>query len=284
MTRRPEPQRVPYWSLVVFAGLLALPLAWAMGILAVATIARLAWAGRGARARGRPTPGAGDAGRPTVRLGHDQRGRPVALSEAQLSVHALIVGASGAGKSTTMLRILGEQIAAHRPVVAIDLKGSPAFARALEDAAHRSGRQLRIWTPDGPSQWNPLAHGNATELKDKLIGSERFTEPHYRRAAERYVQCALQVLLATGASPRLDLVVTLMDPRRLAALARRLDGPLGEHVQEYLGSLTPDQVSGVRGLGTRLALLSESQAGPFLGPAGASPAAGSIDLRAGLAG
>ena len=284
MTRHPAPRRVPYWTLVVFAGLLALPFGWAMGIVAAATVARVAWAARGPRTRARARAASGDLGRPTVSLGHDRRGRPVALSEAQLSAHALIVGASGAGKSTTMLRILGEQIAADRPVVAIDLKGSPAFARALEDAAHRSGRRLLIWTPDGPSDWNPLAHGNATELKDKLIGSERFTEPHYRRAAERYVQCALQVLLATGTAPQLNLVVALMDPRRLSALARRLDGPLGEHVQEYLGSLTPDQVSAVRGLGTRLALLSESQAGPFLGPAGASSAAASIDLRAALAG
>ena len=40
----------------------------------------------------------------------------------------------------------------------------------------------------------PLAHGNATELKDKLMSTERFTEPHYMRAAERYVQTVLQVL------------------------------------------------------------------------------------------
>ena len=44
------------------------------------------------------------------------------------------------------------------------------------------------------SSWNPLAHGNATELKDKLIATERFTEPHYQRAAERYLQTAIQVL------------------------------------------------------------------------------------------
>ena len=55
---------------------------------------------------------------------------------------------------------------------------------------------MRILTPDGPSHWNPLAYGNATALKDKLIATERFTEPHYQRAAERYVQTALAVLHA----------------------------------------------------------------------------------------
>ena len=108
------------------------------------------------------------------------------LSDEQLAAHALIVGAAGAGKSTTMLTILSDHIARGRPVVALDMKGSPAFARQLGRAAARAGRGLRVWTPDGPSHWNPLAHGNATALKDMLISTERFSEPHYQRAAERY--------------------------------------------------------------------------------------------------
>jgi conjugal transfer pilus assembly protein TraD len=151
-------------------------------------------------------------------------------------------------------------------VVAIDLKGSPQFARALEAAAVRARRPFAIWTPDGPSHWNPLAHGNPTELKDKLVATERFTEPHYQRAAERYVQTALQLLRGTGREPSLAGVVELMEPRRLAASARRWGGPEAERVADYLTGLSADQLSAVRGLGTRLALLSEGSAGPFLTP------------------
>jgi hypothetical protein len=39
-----------------------------------------------------------------------------------------------------------------------------------------------------------MSISNPTELKDKLIATERFTEPHYQRAAERYVQTVLRVL------------------------------------------------------------------------------------------
>src|SRR6202023_301666 len=106
----------------------------------------------------------------------------------------LILGASGAGKSTTLLTLLTEHVRLGRPVVAIDMKGSPGFADELARAAAAAGRPFALWTPDGPSGWNPLAHGNATELKDKLIATERFTEPHYQRAAERYVQTVLQTL------------------------------------------------------------------------------------------
>src|SRR5205085_12456755 len=150
--------------------------------------------------------------------------------ERELASHGLILGASGAGKTTTLLTILTQLIERGRPVVAIDMKGSPSFARALEHAATAAGRPFRVWSPDGPNRWNPLQHGNATELKDKLIGAERFTEPHYKRAAERYVLNALQVLeqLHPDRAPTLGDVVELMDPRRLAARLRSVPRPLAE--------------------------------------------------------
>ncbi|MGH2867759.1 MAG: type IV secretory system conjugative DNA transfer family protein [Solirubrobacteraceae bacterium] len=273
-----RPRRHPYWTLPAFVVLISIPVTWAL--IAVAALIAVSWgvpAWRSAAARR-----AGQAASATpgqLKLGSDERGRAVWLTPGQLAAHGLIVGASGAGKSTTLLRILGEQIAHGRPVVAIDLKGSPHFARALEAEARAAGRPFALWTPDGPSRWNALAHGNPTELKDKLIATERFTEPHYQRAAERYVQIALQVLHGTGTEPSLAGVVALMEPRRLAATVRRLGGAEADRVQEYLTGLTSDQISAVRGLGTRLALLSEGTAGPFL-----MPGPGGIDLRGSLDG
>jgi hypothetical protein len=260
-------------SVAVAAGLLVAGLA----VMLAPPLIRIATARAGDRAARR------EADRSVV-LGSDPRGRAVALSDRQLAAHALIVGASGAGKSTTMLGILAAQIRRGRPVIAIDMKGSPTFAAALQGASTAAGRGLRIWSPDGPGHWNPLAYGNATALKDKLIGTERFSEPHYQRAAERYVQAVLQVLHERGpeAPAQLDEVVALMEPGRLAAALRGVQGPLAERVDDYLGSLTGDQVSAARGLGTRLALLSESCAGPYLRSGG--PPEHEIDLRLGLEG
>ncbi|HEY6524394.1 MAG TPA: TraM recognition domain-containing protein [Solirubrobacteraceae bacterium] len=274
-----------YGGLALWLAVIVSPSLWvAAGLLVaggalLAAPALLRAAGRRAGARA----AAEDAGT-QVMVGSDPSGRPVALSDRQLAAHALIVGASGAGKSTTMLRIIGDQIQRGRPVIAIDMKGSPSFAAHLEAAAAAAGRGLRVFSPDGPDHWNPLAHGNATALKDKLISTERFTEPHYQRAAERYVQTVLTVIhaRAPGTPAQLDEVVALMEPRRLAASLRGVPEPLAERVLDYLGGLTGDQVSAARGLGTRLALLSESCAGPYLVPGG--PADRLIDLRAGLEG
>ncbi|HUA72112.1 MAG TPA: helicase HerA-like domain-containing protein [Solirubrobacteraceae bacterium] len=268
-------------TLAAFAALILAPTAVAVPLLAV-TAALTAVRGAGLiSARVRSSRGR----EREVLLGVDTRGRVVRLGDDELSAHGLILGASGAGKTTTLLTILSDQIARGRPVVAIDMKGSPAFARVLADAAAAARRPIKVWTLDGGAHWNPLAHGNATELKDKLIGTERFTEPHYQRAAERYIQTALQVLTRARPDrpPTLHEVVALMDPRRLATALRHLDRSDRERVQDYLAGLTPDQHSAIRGLQTRLAVLTESHTGAYLARP-ADPGAPEIDLRASLSG
>jgi hypothetical protein len=175
MSSRPtEAHNRPFWLLPAAIALLLVPATVAHVALAAAILAVTAVSVPG-RASARRADRAARAGGGGVWLGSDLDGRPVVLGDRQLSAHALILGASGAGKSTTMLSILSEHVVRGRPVVAIDMKGSPDFARRLEAAAATAGRPFRIWTLDGPSSWNPLGHGNATELKDKLIATERFT-------------------------------------------------------------------------------------------------------------
>jgi type IV secretory pathway TraG/TraD family ATPase VirD4 len=271
------------WPALAFIALMAMPPGAAIALMLVGLVARTGWrAIQHVRAREADI-AARAADGPTIVIGRDSAGRAVEVPERTLAAHGLILGATGAGKSTTLLTLLSDQIARGRPVIAIDLKGSPGFAADLEKAAQAAGRALIQWSPDGPSHWNPLAAGNATELKDKLLGTERFTEPHYRRAAERYLQLAIQV--AQEASPGQPLtlagVVELMAPERLAVATRRLPRSRAEHVNEYLGSLTPDQNSAIRGLASRLAVLTESHTGPLLEP---DPAERTLDLRRALGG
>jgi len=276
-----------YWLLVAFVALLAAP-PWVTSAVIGLSVARMAF--QAARWVLRRRPGRGKAVTVGIPLGVDRAGGAVAIDERELSGHGLVLGASGAGKTTTLLTILAAQIRQGRPVVAIDMKGSPEFARRLSEAAAAAGRAFTLWTPDGPAHWNPLGHGNATELKDKLIATERFTEPHYQRAAERYVQTVLQVLAAAHPErpSTLDEVVALMDPRRLPVALRGLPRSLTDRVQDYLSGLTPDQHSAIRGLQSRLAILTESHTGRFLATpstVAAAPGGGPfVDVRRALAG
>ena len=66
-------------------------------------------------------------------------------------------------------------------------RGAGGRSGSGRSTAARTGTRSRTATP--------------TELKDKLIATERFTEPHYQRAAERYVQTVLQVLARAHPGP-----------------------------------------------------------------------------------
>jgi type IV secretory pathway TraG/TraD family ATPase VirD4 len=214
-------------------------------------------------------------------LGEDRDHKPVVLADNQLAAHGLIVGATRSGKSTTLLRVLADQIGRGRPVVAVDLKGSPEFGTALVTAAKAAGRPWSVWTPDGNTYWNPLQYGNATELKDKLISTERWSEPHYQRAAERYLQTVLQVLheVRPDRPVTLNAVSQVMDPERVVALLGKCPAEMRNHIGPYLSKLTRDQQSAISGLASRLAVINESHTGAWLQPSDGRD----IDLRRAIA-
>jgi hypothetical protein len=196
--------------------------------------------------------------------------RVIAISDDALGAHALVCGASRAGKSVLVEELARAAIATGHGWVHVDLKGDPDVITALRAEAARWGRSFSCFSLSGGDAWNPLAHGDPSELKDKLIGLECWTEPHYQRAAERYLQLVFRAL---GKGRTLSEVVGLLDPKRLGTFARRLPEQAGDALCAYADGLTRDQQSAVAGLATRLALLAESTAGPLLDGDG-------IDLRA----
>jgi hypothetical protein len=215
-----------------------------------------------------------------IRLGTDSvNGRATGVYLDELQQHALLLGATGSGKTTTLLKITDGAAALGIPVVAIDLKGSPGFGDRLRQTASRHDRGFVHWSLSGTTHWNPLARGDASELKDKLVGMEAWSEPHYKRAAERYLQTVFTVLDALGETPSLRRVVELMDTRALNATLRDAPKDLADRVGAYLDQLahSNDQRSAIAGLSTRLALLADSTAGDLLASP-TDPDAKTIDI------
>jgi hypothetical protein len=184
-------------------------------------------------------------------LGRDvDSGGGVVLTDQQLNLHTVMLGTTGSGKTTTLLTILTDAVRRGVGAVAIDLKGSDGFVQQLAEAARAAGRPFHLWRLDGPGHWNPLAYGDPTELKDKLIGFERFTEPHYQRAAEFYLQRAIQVLrLADHENPvTLGRVVNLLDPSKLQEMLRYVPTDVAGRIGTDLAGMSRDQKSAVMGL------------------------------------
>lgn len=218
--------------------------------------------------------GSGSAGRADggrsgeLLLGYDQRWRTVTVpfGTGAGGTHTLVVGATGSGKTVTQGRIAVAAIAAGMGAVVIDPKGDSGLRGQLMAAARADGRRFLEWTPEGPTAYNPLARGSDTEIADKALGSERFTEPHYLRQAQRYLGHEVRALRAAGEQVTLAGLVEYLDPPNLEQLLRALPDELARSSFAYLDSLGPRQRADLAGVRDRLAVLSESDAGVWLQP------------------
>jgi hypothetical protein len=201
-------------------------------------------------------------------VGRDECGRYVSipLGGSCGGSHALVVGAAGSGKTVTQTWIAVRAIQHGMAAIVIDPKGDRDMCTEVRRAAYLAGRRFVEWTPTGPSVYNPYARGGETEIADKALAGERFTEPHYLRQAQRYLGHLVRALRTAGLEVSLEGIVSHLDPDRLELLVRSLPERKAQKTHDYLDSLTERQRSDLSGVRDRLAILAESDVGQWLEP------------------
>jgi type IV secretory pathway TraG/TraD family ATPase VirD4 len=201
-------------------------------------------------------------------LGCDHRRRPVSIpcGGSGGGTHTLVVGSTGSGKTVTQTWIAMRAIEHGIGAIVIDPKGDRGMRDALRGAASAAGSGFIEWTPQGPSIYNPYARGSETQIADKVLAGERFTEPHYLRQAQRYMGHVVRALRHSGLAVSLRRIVDHLNPAELELLARGLPDSEGQRVHAYLDSLTSRQRGDLGGVRDRLAILAESDIGPWLDP------------------
>src|SRR6185312_6677886 len=107
-----------------------------------------------------------------------------------------------------------------------------------------------------------------TEIADRLLAGEHFTEPHYLRQAQRYLGHAIRALRSCREEVSLAGIVELLDPQALELRMREADAGVAAAGHAYLDSLTPRQLRDLAGIRDRLAILAESEVGRWLGAGG----------------
>jgi type IV secretory pathway TraG/TraD family ATPase VirD4 len=200
-------------------------------------------------------------------VGADERSHPVSIPFGGCDgTHTLVVGATGSGKTVTQAWLAVNAIAHEMGAVVVDPKGDRAMRDELHRAALGAGRRFLEWSPDGESVYNPYARGSETEIADKLLAGERFTEPHYMRQAQRYIGHVVRTLRRSGLEVSLRRIVDHLDPQRLELLARSLPETDAVLTHDYLDSLSARQHRDLSGVRDRLAILTESDVGRWLDP------------------
>ncbi len=203
-----------------------------------------------------------------VAIGFTRRGElvriPVAGSRA---VMTLVLGATGAGKTIVEVLLAIAAIERGHSVIYVDPKGDEFVVEQLRAAAARANRRFLEWDPEGDTIYNPYDRGSSTEIADKLLAAEVFTEPHYQRLAQRYIGHVVRALRLAGEPVSLATVVEHMHNGRLSSLTRKMSPADAGPLLAYLETMTPQQERDLAGARDRLAILAESDIGHLLDPA-----------------
>ena len=147
-------------------------------------------------------------------------------------------------------------------------QGRPRDARAGAPRRADGGQVVHRVDAQGDSVYNPYARGGASEIADKALAGEHFTEPHYLRQAQRYLGHVVRALRRTGSevSLRRDRRAPRPGPAR-AARARPARGRRSRRHSPTWTRCRTRQHSDLAGVRDRLAILAESDVGPWLDPA-----------------
>jgi hypothetical protein len=210
----------------------------------------------------------------------------------EASAHTFIIGASGSGKTTTMLMQARDVIKDGHGLIFTDLKGTPGMATALKEFADRYNRPFRHWSMQsihepytgpselGPAYYDPIYRGEASRRKNLLMAIKEWSEPYYEALAEEYLQKAFLVLIgnekirnAKGQKTNLstlEQIAALLDPKVLLKEAEKLiHDPNYRVIVEEIGKMNDekasrDELSAIGSLRVDMKNLTHNVVGPWL--------------------
>ena len=199
-------------------------------------------------------------------IGRNQRGELalVRRGNAQSGSHVLIPGATGAGKSTSLAALLVEYVVRSGfGAVVLEAKTDTSLFDAATKAARARGAKFHFVSPEGPSVYDPLAHGSIDERSERLIAVEEWGSADadfYRQAASPFLRMVMRALNCAGEQITLAKVAYYCDPDELENLVvRGNDREVVDDVLVTLSTLRADERRAIAGLRARLRNLASSE-------------------------
>jgi hypothetical protein len=182
----------------------------------------------------------------------------------------------GPGPAATSFQLVHAAIRRRKPVIIVDLTGSPWLAGSVAAVCQAAGAPLGQFGAAGPASYEPLRGGDPARAAALVTGMLDWTAvtDHHRRACAAYLGDVLAVLaLAPGDSrePVLDDIRRLLSPAALQARLRQVPAhypqrsSLAERVAASAGLIEADRAA-LPALAAALTALQDSPLGRWLRP------------------
>jgi hypothetical protein len=180
----------------------------------------------------------------SVHLGFDEnRKTPIYLSDSIRKRHVHILGATGSGKTeSVILNLLKQDVDRGIGAVILDAKGDFSFLNALNQIV--PAERLRVFDLGSETgmSYDPLSAGSTLESAQRLFSSLTWSEEYYKSKAFSTIQRLFEIYSATyKKNPRIfDLDRYLQDPLEYAAITA------SDHYPRKLAEKDFAELSGLR--------------------------------------
>lgn len=157
-------------------------------------------------------------------LGVDRHhGHYVQIDDKDANLHTLAIGTTGSGKTTGIANIIESAIVRRYPLFYVDGKGDLELARRVQCFTESKGVPFYLFSMVGDSlKYNPIAFGGFTSKKDRIIELRHWSEDHYRKLAEGYLQTVFKIIEKADISLDLHSLSKYLAPEALYQLARQI--------------------------------------------------------------
>lgn len=193
-------------------------------------------------------------------------GKPVFLTKDMRIMHCQVIGSTGSGKTDSVLMpLLAHDIASGKGALIVDTKGDLEVYGKIEYMARKFNRTkdflfFSLSHPKSSFTYNPLLRGNATEIKDKLIGSTVHSEPFYQKKTEEILLLVLKgYKLQNKTVTFANLYHTFQNEHNFSILAEKVPDQAIKGILLNLAGRFRDLQRWMTGFIADLALVSQSE-------------------------
>ncbi len=231
-----------------------------------------------------------------VPIGIDLRdGQIITLDQLRRTAHVLTLGATRQGKTTLMVGMILHAIRHGQPCIIVDPKAEDStlemvrrLGRALDPTFDERFLVFSMSKPEKSASYNPLKHGNANQLKDRILEALNWSEQYYQSVAGSFltilISCTehlkIRLTLDFVAKATIRAEVRAEIQKRLVERAKAGDARAGELMEVFSALMKKMKPEDLVGLQAQLSILNNPTIGHLMS---FKTATREIDLREALA-
>ncbi len=168
---------------------------------------------------------------------HHVTGHNIELTDKENNQHTLILGTTGAGKTTAILNYVEHSAKNGYPCIFLDGKGSSDLPLKIKQIAEKYNRTFKYFTLKphvvpaelkvNLASYNPFGSGTFTEWKNRIMAlfaqAEGRGQQHYALMEEKFINTIVNILQKAGGNLNLKQLLTFIrEPELLQHLAVKI--------------------------------------------------------------